>query len=192
VVTPNIVAATSGRAHHSGHRARRVRQDARRDRVDAGHVGDRRHHRHVDPADVVARVSGGHRRDHQLGHADRQRLHRGRRDRRVARAAGAQHAVDATLVVEPARQRRRGVRHAGNRRAAVTGRAQGLHVHAGFGADLLAREVRLDRGRLERADVGQQHAHARVAQALAQEGQLVALRVERAQQQDGALAVSGR
>jgi hypothetical protein len=100
--------------------------------------------------------------------------------------------VDAALVVEPARQGRRGARHARDRRAAIARLPQGLDVHAGRGAHLLAREVRLDAGRLERADVGQQHAHARVAQAFAQERELVAFGVERAQQQDGAPAFSGR
>ena len=47
-------------------------------------------------------------------------------------------------------------------------------------------------GRLERADVREQRFDPRQAEAVAQEVELLALGVERAEQQDGAGALSGR
>ena len=47
-------------------------------------------------------------------------------------------------------------------------------------------------GRLERAHVRQQRADTGEAQAVAQELELLALGVERADQQDGAAGISGR
>ena len=72
------------RARHCQHLAR--------DGVEALHVGDGIHHRDVGGADIGPRIAGGDGRDHQLRHADGQRLHRRRRHRRAAGAAGRNHA----------------------------------------------------------------------------------------------------
>ena len=169
--------------HHAGHRGGRVGEDLRRDRVDPGHVGHRRHQADVGTADVVARVAGRDGGDHQLGHADRQRLHRGRRDRRVARPAGGQDPVEAALAVQPRRQRGGRVRHRAHRGAAVGQRAE---VRAGLARDLLARDVgRAAARRPAGARVGHEHVDAGELQALAQVRVLLALGVERADQQDG-------
>ena len=96
VVTPNIEAATSGRAlpqlerrglHHPRHGRSRVREDARRHGVDARHIDDRGRQHHVAarprsgacrPPAIVETIS--------FGHADRQCPHGLGGDRRVARA----------------------------------------------------------------------------------------------------------
>ena len=163
VVTPNIVAATSGRPSASCGSAQatmpaiaaaalaRIRA---RDRVDAGDVRDRRHHRHVRPADVVARLARGHRRDHQLRHPDRQRAHRRRGDRRVrpTRRPRAPHGC------RPSPYRRRVSAAAAPAIAAIAAPRSPAAPSAAtstrrLGADLLARDVGRPRRRLERPDV---------------------------------------
>jgi hypothetical protein len=107
-----------------------------------------------------------------IRHADGQRLHGPSRDRRVARAAGGENAVDPALRVEPFGERGRGLGHLRDRRAAVGGRdARG---------DLVARDVGLAPvRRLPRSHVGDQHVDARGLQPLAQVRVLVAFGVER-------------
>ena len=103
VVTPNIVRPSAGLVgarcrrrvrDHAGQRVRGVGQHLLADAVDALHVGDRIHHADVARADVGPRVAAGHGRDHHLGHADRQRAHRLRRQRGAARAAGRDDAAE--------------------------------------------------------------------------------------------------
>ena len=87
--------------------------------------------------------------------------------------------------MEAAGQHRRGVGHRGHRGAAVAGLGEGGEVGPGAGGHLLARDVRLDTGRLERAGVGEQDVDPGLAEPVAEEGVLVALGVERAYEQDG-------
>ena len=106
-----------------------------------GDVGDRRHQRDVGAADVVARVAGGHRRDHQLRHADRQRPHRRAsrspccpsRPRRARRRCGPRRTAAARAPRPPSAIAPTAV-------AAVGQRAE---VGARLGGDLLARDVGL-------------------------------------------------
>ena len=100
--------------------------------------------------------------------------------------------MDASLVVQAPGQRRGCAGHGGDCGPAVAGGAQRGHVHARLGADLLSRDVRSATGRLERADVREQRFDPRKAEAVAQEAELLALGVERADQQDGAGLLSGR
>ena len=155
------------------------------DRVDPGHVGYRGHHRHVAGAHVLARVACGHRRHHQLGHAHRQRLHGLCGDRRVARAAGSQHPVDPVLLMQPSRECRGGAGHRGHRRAAIACLGQRGQIGPSGRRQLLAAYVGLDRRRVERAGVGQQHVHTRFLQPVTQERVFVPLGVKGADQQDG-------
>ena len=192
VVTPNMVAPTSGRPPSTSGgsvltmpaiAAAALARILRRDRVDAGDVGDRRHQRDVDAADVVARVARGHRRDHDLRHAHRQGLHRVRRDRSVAGPARGEYALDAAFVVQTLGQGRGRVGHLRDRRSSVAGVGQRAHVDTGLGADLVACDVRCAARRTEHADVSEQRVHAGHLQAVAQVRVLVALRVERPDQQ---------
>ena len=96
---------------HPGDRRGRVGEDARGDGVDPRDVDDGVHHRHVDGADVGARVAGGHRRDHQLRDADRQRAHRLRRDRGSAGAAEREDPVQPALLVQAPDDLLRAARH---------------------------------------------------------------------------------
>ena len=82
-----------------------------------------------------------------------------------------------------ARERRGRVGHRPDRGAAVGQRAE---VGAGLARDLLARDVGLAAARRAAgAGVGHEHVDAGEREALAQVGVLLALRVERADQQDG-------
>ena len=79
---------------HAGNGLGGVVQDHARDAVQAGHVGDRRHHDDVRHVDIGRGVAGSERRDHQLGDAQRQRTHAGGDDRGAAAAADADDAGD--------------------------------------------------------------------------------------------------
>ena len=154
----------------------------------AGDVDDRVGHRDVDGADVRARVARGDRRDDQLRHADRQVAHRLRRDRRVARAADRGDAVQPALGVQPREHRGRAAPHRVDRRAAVAGapRARRDRRPPARG-DLLARHVGLDLRLAEHA--GSRRAATSTPASrdpVAQEAVLDALRVERADEDDGA------
>jgi hypothetical protein len=87
--------------------------------------------------------------------------------------------------VQPPGERRGGVGHRGDGGAAVTGLGERGEVGARPGGHLLAGDVGFDTRWLEGANVGEQDVDPGVAQAIAQVGVLLALGVERADQQDG-------
>src|SRR5439155_500154 len=109
-------------------------EDPLGDLVQAGDVDHRVHHRHVDGADVWARIPGGQRRDDQLRHADRELAHRGRGDRGVAGAADAEHAVEPPLGVQALQDLCRSAAHRLDRLPSVAGEL--LDILAGGGRDL--------------------------------------------------------
>ena len=106
-------------------------------------------------------------------------------ERRAARAAEPADRVEAPLGVESLDDLGRAARHRLDRRAAVAGRRQLGYVGAGGGRDLLAGHV----GRRERlADdprVDEEHVDAVLTDPLGEEGVLLALRVERSDEDDG-------
>ena len=121
-----------------------------------------------------------------FGHADRQVAHRLRGDRRVARAADGGRAVEAALGVQAREHRRRAAPHGVDRRAAVGG----AHELGVVGAAARARPPRAptsgcDLRLAEDAGVDEQDVDAGLAQAVAQEAVLDALRVQRADEDDG-------
>ena len=156
------------------------------DLVDAGDVDDGVHHRHVDRADVGPGVARGDGRDHQLRHADRQRAHRLRRrppSRPSRRARGSPSSRPSAWSRE--HDSARAARHRldrgpavarGDQRAtsAPAARATSSRVTsaASAGSPRTPASTRID-------------VHAVLAQPVAQVGVLVALRVERADQDDG-------
>ena len=111
-----------------------------------GDVDDRVHHRHVDGADVRARVPGRDRRDHQLRDADGELAHRVRDERRAAGAAEASDRVEPPLGVEALDDLGRAARHRLDRGAAVACRGERGRVGADGGGDLVPGDV----GRRER------------------------------------------
>ena len=113
--------------------------------VDAGDVDDRVHHRHVDGADVRARVARGERRDHQLRDADRQRAHRLRRrstSRPSRRARGRRRAAPRRGAARRPPPRPRAIASTAAPRSPARGELG--DVGAGGARDLLARDVGLE------------------------------------------------
>ena len=122
-----------------------------------------------------------------FGHADRQVAHRLRGDRRVARAADARPRRRARPSACSAREHRRRAAPHGVDAGAAVGGADELGVVGAAGArDLLAADVGRDLRLAQHAGVDQQDVDARLAQAVAQEAVLDALRVQRADEDDGA------
>ena len=111
-----VLGRAVGLAERAANGAGGIGQHAARDAVQPGHVGDGVHHGDVGRPDIGRDVAGSHGRHHQLGHADGQRAH-GRRDqRRAARAAQAQQRADAGVGGGVALE---GQRHGGDGRATV-------------------------------------------------------------------------
>ena len=119
-----------------------------------------------------------------FGHADGEVAHRARRDRGVARAADRRHAVDAPLAVQAGEHRSRAAPHDVHRLAAVGVADEVRVLGARRARDLLAVDVGRDPRLPEDARVDEQHVDPGLAQAVAHERVLVALRVEGAQQHD--------
>ncbi len=158
---------------HPGERMRGVREHLLADAVDALHVGDRVHHADVARADVGPRVAAGHRRDHHLRAADRQRAHALRRHRRAAGSARADDAAEVAARDDVALERER---HRRGRGAAVVAeyRRFALRMVARDLARVHARGRGLARGR----EIDRDDAQAETIQALAHEEKLAALGVE--------------
>ena len=91
----------SSELHHPRHRGGGFAQNRAADAVDAGDIDDRVEHQDVFVADLGPHLAGGERADHQLGHAERQRPHRGRADGRAGRAAEAEDAFDLSGAHRP-------------------------------------------------------------------------------------------
>ena len=185
VVTPNIVAASSGRGgrrrgrvvrdrrlvDHAGDGAGGVGEDPARQRVEAGDIDHRRHQRDVVDVDVLRGVAGGQRRDHQLGHADRQRAHRRGDHRRAAAAAEAEDGVEAAVAVQRRDQRAGAAQHGVDGRPAIAGGAQRGEVGAAGAGDLRRRDVRRRRpARRGRRGPSRATSTPRCAQAIADVG----------------------
>ena len=154
---------------------RAVAENLLRDRVQSLHVGDRIHHHDVARPHIRPHVAGGDGRDHDLRHAERQRAHRLRRDRRAARAAGGNNAGDAALAADPVLE---GFAHARDRAAAIAGE------HAARAMPVIERDLgrrHIGRRRLAAGrQIHQPRADAALFQEIAQEPDLLALGVERA------------
>ena len=152
VVTPNIVAPTSGFASSAAGGvaltipaiiAGGVRHDLRRDPVDASDVDDRVHHRDVDGADVGPRVSRGERWRPSASVRRPEVPASPLDERRVARAAESEDAVEASFAVQTRDDRSCAARHGLDRGPAVARRGELSDVDARRGGDLLPREVGL-------------------------------------------------
>ena len=119
----------------------------------------------------------------QLRHADGQRAHRTRRDRRAARAAERDDAVEAPVGVQlarrPLRRRAPSPSTAAPRSPAA---ASCGDVGTAGARDLVARDVGLEPDGLVHAGVDDEHVDAVLAQPVAEERVLAPLRVERAEQ----------
>ncbi len=139
-------------------------------------------------ADVGPRVAAGHRRDHHLGHADRQRAHAGWWRARCRRAAGRRCRPPRSLRVATKRAKASAI--------AVTALPRSPLKTAAFAVGMVARHLarmhrcgrRLARGR----EVDGDDAQAELFEALAQEGELAALGVEGAGDVGGARRCSPR
>ena len=110
-------------------------------------VDDRVEHEDVFVADELPHHAGGERAHHDLRHAERQRPHRRRPDRRARRAAEAEDARDLAPRVRVAREARRAC---GGRRhglAAVGVPAHRSSVVPAELEDALAGDVRRNSGR---------------------------------------------
>ena len=116
--------------------------------------------------------------------------HRVGRERRAARAAEAADRVEPPLVVQPLDDLGRAARHRLDRGAAVAGGGERIHVRAGRGGDLLAGHVRLGERLADDAGIDEHDVDACASHALAQKGVLLALRVERADENDGGHGLS--
>jgi hypothetical protein len=198
-VTPHIDATTTGltateRGLHSCSQARegtgRVREDPRRDAVDAGDVNDRVHHRHVRRADVGARIARRDRGDHQLRHTDWKRPHRARGNTRAAGTAERTDGVESALGVEPTYNCCCTAAHRLDGRGAIASVGERLHVRPGRRRHLLASHVVLDQRLAEDAGVDNQHVGALLADAIGEEPVLPPLRVERPDQDNNAADVA--
>ena len=181
---PPLPALGHGRLGHSRNRAGRVREDALRDPVQAGDVHDRIGHRDVGRADVRARVARRERRDDQLRHAHREHPHGLRGDRGVAGAADREDPVEPAVGVEPGHDVRRPAPHRVDGGAAVARVPKRGHVGARRGCDLVLRHVGVGE-RLEDARVDQHDVDVQLLQPRPQVLELLALRVERAQEDNG-------
>jgi hypothetical protein len=94
--------------------------------------------------------------------------------------------------VQPRRQRRRGPGHRADRGAAIAALDERRHVDAGFGGERLARDVGLERRGIERTGVRDERRDAGVPEPVAQVRVFLALGVERPDEQDSRLPLSGR
>ena len=149
-------------------------------------VDDRVHHDDVALAHERAErpAPRGAGRDDQLRHADRERVHRRRAEQGALRATQAEHRLDPSLEPEPQAHRSHALEHQLHRGAAAPGRANPLEVVTAFARDLLAAHVGLGAGLAEDPRVDHDRARPERRQPLAHVGDLVALRVERADQRD--------
>jgi len=86
--------------------------------------------------------------------------------------------------VKPQHDLRGAAGHRLDRRAPVAGVRQRLYVGAGRRRHLLPRHVRLGERLAEDARVDQQHLDPALANAVAEEGVLLALRVQRSDEED--------
>ena len=120
-----------------------------------------------------------------FGTPDRERAHRARRDRRAARAAEGEHALEPPLLVQPQHDGLGAGAHRLDRGAAVAAARELGHVGAGRARDLVAVDVGRDPDRLVHAGVDHERLDALREQAVAEERVLGALRVERPEQRDG-------
>jgi hypothetical protein len=171
---------------HPDHRGGRVVEHRPRDRVQPQDVDHRVHHDDVALADegaegAASRRAGG---DDELRHADWERVHRGRAEQRPLRAAEAEHAVDPTFEPEPQADRAHAFEHQLHRRAAAPGGPDPLEVVARLLGDLLPADVGLRAGLAEDPGVDHDGARPERRQPFADVRDLVALRVERADERD--------
>ncbi|GCC42075.1 hypothetical protein chiPu_0026433, partial [Chiloscyllium punctatum] len=163
---------------HADQRMGAVAEHGARDRVEALHVGDRVHHGDVGGPDIGADVAGCDRGNDELGHADRQRPHAGRDQRRAARAARGNDAGDIALAPQPAFERFRHRRH----RSAAIGAEHARAAATVVQRDLLRGDVAARCSSAGR-DIDQSGAQAATRDDIADEAQLGALGVERADHQ---------
>ena len=191
VVTPNIVAPTSGSVPSCSTggaptipaiAAAALARICARDRVQPGDVGDRGHQRHVGAADVVARVA---RRPSSRPSASA----RPTGSARIAAvaiavlpgAARAEHAVDAPVARAAARPARAApVRHRAHRLAAV-----GQRRDAGRRSPRARCRARRRAAARPCPTSASSTSHPGLQQPRAQERELLALGVQGADQQDG-------
>ena len=99
-------------------------------------------------------------------------------------------ASKPALGVEPQHDLRRSAGHRLDRRAPVARVGERLHVGAGRRCHLLPRHVRLGERLAEDAGVDQQHVDPALADAVAEVRVLLALRVQRPDEQDGRAPLS--
>ncbi len=93
--------------------------------------------------------------------------------------------VDSAFGVESPHDLRRAAGHRLDRRGPIASVGERLHVRPRRRGDLLAGDVGLGEGLAQDARVDEQHVHAVLPDAVAQERVLVTLRVQRADQDDG-------
>jgi hypothetical protein len=132
-------------------------------------------------------VAAGHRRDHHLRAADRQRAHALCRHRGAARAAGRD---DAAEVAPGLQERLERERHRGGRGATVA--VEDCRFSARVVACHFARVHAGGRGLARGRQIDRDHAQAQPVEALAQEEQLAAFGVEGAGDVRGAKRCSRR
>ena len=108
-------------------------------------------------------------------------------ERRPAGATERADRVEASLGVQPQHDLRRTAGHRVDGRAPVARLRQSLHVGARRRGHLLPGHVRPGERLAEDASVDEQDVHAAFADAVAQVGVLLALRIQRAHEQDGRL-----
>ncbi|MGY4172898.1 hypothetical protein ACVIM8_006971 [Bradyrhizobium sp. USDA 4529] len=156
-----------------------VAEHRARNRVETLHVGHRIHHGDVGGTDIGTDVAGRDRGDDQLRHADRQRAHAGRDQRRAAGAAGGDDPGDIALATQPSLERLRHRRH----RGAAIGAEHAGAAAAVVQCDLLRGDIAARRFAAGR-DVDQSRAQAAAGDDIADEAQLGTLGVERADDED--------
>ena len=105
-------------ARHRRHGMRTIAEHGAREAIESLDIRNGVHHRHVGRSDIGGDIARRHGRDHDLRHADRQRLHPGCRDRRAAGPTGGNDAGNVLLFADPGAER---LCHRGHRRAAIAG-----------------------------------------------------------------------
>ena len=174
----------AGVAHEPGHGARGLGEDRSADPVDSRDVDDRVEHEDVFVADKLPHHAGGQGTHHDFRHAEWQRLHRGRADRRSSRAAEGEDARDFILRVRVARKARRTCGRGRDGLTAVSVPAHEFERRAPELEDVFPGNLRRYSRASKGSDVDDSHGDAPRAEQVADESGLVTLCVECGKQQN--------